>query len=453
MRIQKVYPGSLFNTFSIPTLRGGVVKESVVGIGFVLKKAVVEFQNTTHIMYIDACFCSDGWNILLACFIDGNHHIQPLGFRLCHSESYANWYFFLREIWFCGVDRIGDLVVYSDENRAIKSAVRKAFPGCEHCFCFVHLERNIQKKWCTEYGKIDETETESIEALNEFVKCLNGACIATTRRECKEWIERMKCCESQFREEDDGETPVSDYVKRRWWLFMHTWRFNHLMVRTTNPIESCMSSLCRRMCGLGCAREANLFNRYRILVTWMILRMKRRRDVLSGGKAVVPVVEGGKTYGTWIVRQVIMRAHHVQCYKGWFLVRLVSGGEMDVGDWNERVFKVRDCAHDREYTVNLSDRTDPCSCHRGRWEKTPCVHVILLLDYMKQWWRVWEYVGDEYTLQEIEKSCECVGEDEEELIEWIQTWKQEERETGREIHVERSHGNGQKRARFRSTGE
>ena len=47
----------------------------------------------------------------------------------------------------------------------------------------------------------------------------------------------------------------------------------------------------------------------------------------------------------------------------------------------------------------------------------------------------------------------CVGEDEEELIEWIQTWKQEKRETGREIHVERSHGNGQKRARFRSTGE
>ena len=82
------------------------------------------------------------------------------------------------------------------------------------------MERNIQKKWCTEYGKIDETETESIEALNEFVKCLNGACIATTRRECKEWIERMKWCESQFREEDDGETPVSDYVKEDVWVGM-----------------------------------------------------------------------------------------------------------------------------------------------------------------------------------------------------------------------------------------
>ena len=120
-----------------------------------------------------------------------------------------------------------------------------------------------------------------------------------------------------------GET---EYVKRRKWLFMHTWRYSHLM-RTTNPIESYMSSLCRRMSGLGCAREANLFNHYRILVTWMILRMKRR-EVLSGGKAVVPLVEGGRTDGTWIVRQVIRRAHHVQCYKGW-----LGWGWWVVGNW------------------------------------------------------------------------------------------------------------------------
>lgn len=39
---------------------------------------------------------------------------------------------------------------------------------------------------------------------------------------------------------------------------MHTWRYNHLMMRTTNPIEICMSSLCRRMSGLGCARSEPL---------------------------------------------------------------------------------------------------------------------------------------------------------------------------------------------------
>lgn len=43
---------------------------------------------------------------------------------------------------------------------------------------------------------------------------------------------------------------------------------------------------------------------------------------------------GWKTHGTWIVRQVIRRAHHVQCYKGWYLVRLVSSEELDVGNWN-----------------------------------------------------------------------------------------------------------------------
>lgn len=122
----------------------------------------------------------------------------------------------------------------------------------------------------------------------------------------------------------------------------------------------------------------------------MILRMKRRE--VEWGESGGAAGRGWKTHGTWIVRQVIRRAHHVQCYKGWYLVRLVSSEELDVGNWNERVYKVRDCAHDREYTVDLSD---PCSCHRGHWAKTPCVYVILHLDYLKYWWKVWDYVGDD----------------------------------------------------------
>ena len=123
------------------------------------------------------------------------------------------------------------------------------------------MERNIQKKWCTVYGKITQSSTDSINALNEFISCLNKACIATTRRECEDWLERMEIVELNFRDDDDGELPVSEYVEKRKGLFMWKWRYNHLMVRTTNPIESCMSCLCRKMSGLGSAREANLFNR------------------------------------------------------------------------------------------------------------------------------------------------------------------------------------------------
>ena len=49
-------------------------------------------------------------------------------------------------------------------------------------------------------------------------------------------------------------------------------------------------------------------------------------------------------------------------------VRLVSGGELDVGNWNEGVYKMRDCAHDRKYTVDLSD---PCSCHKVTGRRHP----------------------------------------------------------------------------------
>ena len=137
-------------------------------------------------------------------------------------------------------------------------------------------------------------------------------------------------------------------------------------------------------------REANLFNHYRILVTWMILRMKRREVEWgeSGGAA------GWGWENRWNMdcetcdNESTSRA----MLQGVVRVRLVSGGELEVGNWNERVYKVRDCAHDGEYTVDLSD---PCSCHRGHWAKTPCVYVILHLDYLKQWWKVWEYVGDD----------------------------------------------------------
>lgn len=91
--------------------------------------------------------------------------------------------------------------------------MKRALPCCEHTFCFIHLKRNIQRKWCTVYGKITQSSTDSINALNEFISCLNKACIATTRRECEDWLERMEIVELTFRGEDDGVLPVSEYVE------------------------------------------------------------------------------------------------------------------------------------------------------------------------------------------------------------------------------------------------
>ena len=74
-----------------------------------------------------------------------------------------------------------------------------------------------------------------------------------------------------------------------------------------------------------------------------------REERLSGGKAVVPLVEGGRTDGTWIVRHVIMRAHHVQCYKGW-----LGWGWWVVGNWKWEI-GMRGCT--RWGTVHMTGNT------------------------------------------------------------------------------------------------
>ena len=51
-------------------------------------------------------------------------------------------------------------------------------------------------------------------------------------------------------------------------------------------------------------------------------------------------------------------------------------------------YKVKDEGHGEEYTIDLSDVTNPCSCHQPKWQKLPCVHVIRVLNWREEFWRV-----------------------------------------------------------------
>ena len=65
------------------------------GLGVVVSTEVLHFLASTHNLYVDACHCEDGWVIIVACFLDGAHHIQPVGFYLCPSERESYWKVFL----------------------------------------------------------------------------------------------------------------------------------------------------------------------------------------------------------------------------------------------------------------------------------------------------------------------------------------------------------------------
>ena len=125
----------------------------------------------------------DGWKILLCCFMDCNHSIQPIGFELCQGESNTSWVTFLTALSEDGVGKVKDLVIYSDRNESILTAVNQVFPDAEWVPCAVHLNRNLQQKWTTSHGDLSRTNHDNVVDFNQFVQYYWKACISETEED------------------------------------------------------------------------------------------------------------------------------------------------------------------------------------------------------------------------------------------------------------------------------
>lgn len=172
----------------------------VEGIGAVLSSAVNLFMKSPHILFIDAGFSSDKWVIMLACFMDGNHHIQPVGFELCSGESGSNWCLFLNMLKEAGITEEGvpDLVIVSDQGKGLLAAVHDVFPFCEHVPCVTHLERHFQDRWGKAHGVMYEDNTEVINIFNRMVEYYRRACLAVTGEECGAWMLKARSLEIDY---------------------------------------------------------------------------------------------------------------------------------------------------------------------------------------------------------------------------------------------------------------
>lgn len=82
-------------------------------------------------------------------------------------------------------------------------------------------------------------------------------------------------------------------------------------------------------------------------------------------------------------------------------------------------YKVKDTEHGVIYTIDLSSIDNPCSCHQPKWQKVPCIHVVKVLSQKGEYSRVWDYVGKEYTLGEVEATCDYMTDEEFSFLKWI----------------------------------
>ena len=102
----------------------------------------------------------------------------------------------------------------------------------------------------------------------------------------------------------------------------------------------------------------------------------------------------------------------------------------------ERYYEVVDKAHMRVYHVDLNDSDQPCDCHYTKWEKMPCIHVMRVLHWLQEYWRVWAFAGDEYRQEMVQLTCRDLNE--EEIVPIVRSYKT---------------NNGINRKRYHSVGE
>lgn len=419
------------------------------GLGTVISKLITHFLANTHILFLDACHSEDTWVIMVACFLDGNHSIQPVGFYICQSERESYWKTFLQMIYMAGVtqETAAELVVISDQDKGLDEAVAAVFPWCEHTPCAVHRERHFHDKWQNTHGKVKRDDFDTADVINRMVSFYHKAIIATTKEECERWLNEAEKVEYNYSLQhyynpvgaiggcDDQQlmTPLAKYMKDTKGVWMWEFAFNHLMETTSNAVESCMSWLKKDLFGLGNPRDACMFNRYRLLVMWMMSCDNNRSIKVQDNFSIKQIARSGKEMIKWVIDNIVQNGHFVETYGKWYVVQrgspmdrgvetCVWNGEVtdeDVGD--ENLFRVIDRKLRCVYMIDLENWKNPCSCHVTRWKKVPCVHVMMVLKAIQSPEMVWCFCGDEYTLDKVRLTCSRWTEHETALFQLMQS--------------------------------
>jgi hypothetical protein len=106
------------------------------------------FEACRPFVALDGCHTKSRFRmtLLVTCTLDGNNEILPLTWALVPIEDGDNWTWFLLKLkhHFWGMDCNG-IVIISDRDKGLQTAVPEVFPNAHHSYCCQHLADNVQK--------------------------------------------------------------------------------------------------------------------------------------------------------------------------------------------------------------------------------------------------------------------------------------------------------------------
>ncbi|XP_020259150.1 protein FAR-RED IMPAIRED RESPONSE 1-like, partial [Asparagus officinalis] len=105
------------------------------------------YQIFSDVVSFDTIYITSRYQMPLAPFIGVNNHFQPiiLGCALLADESTATFVWLMRT-WLTAMGGKTPNVILTDQDKAMKSAIRLVFPNAKHCYCLWHIMRKLPEK-------------------------------------------------------------------------------------------------------------------------------------------------------------------------------------------------------------------------------------------------------------------------------------------------------------------
>lgn len=345
-------------------------------------------RNESPVVYVDACSCGEAGKLIVAVFMDMDHHIQPIGCYFVGEETDVNYSIFFSQLLEAGLNTKDQIAIMSDGAPAIVAAFNKSFDDlikagrAIHLRCCEHEKRNIVDYMhrVLKYDPKSTTDSEKVIRIKQLFYYVRNAKNEEIRAVYMAQIYGI-------------DSKVGDYIcKLGGSNYVSRLPFPVFSQHSNNPCESMMARLKLKENEGRAVRYSNIFNVFQRFVLVAVEFMDSRFNKLDLHLVVEGEVEyPDAVYCSFIVKTLVRLGCIYEVFRDKYAVN--ENTVYDDG-WNET------------FVVDLEKRE--CTCLSFQQNKYPCIHAIAVLHTREQFSSVFSYVDDCYKRRAVSQTCMSV---------------------------------------------
>ena len=307
----------------------------------IVKPAIKEFlNNISKNLYLDGTFCCNSGRLLCFCFLDANHHLQPIACHYCQQETSYDLDLLLKEMWVAGMNEAKHLIFVSDDGTAINSFVGKLSKelegvNVEHVKCVVHLLRHIKDRMKKE---------DTLENYSDVRKIFYFARHSPTENVANTFLYKIK----------EKSEAAHKYIKDgHMSSFIYTYDTEHFLADTNNVSESLNSQMKLLEVNGKSVREASVFGCiYRFFIVAFNQMHYRKQDTFCLDPELKDYTKNYNYYCKFILKELSFLGYYYEVNQDHYTVNKTMN--------KAGMYVVKDHELYCDFKVNFNERK--CSC-------------------------------------------------------------------------------------------